>query len=309
MVDDILARWGGLRSLIDIRFTFDGNWPINSIIGNAVSEIFSQLCCSDQGVPAACLPSPQWIERFYKALVGVWFYQETVNLTNVMYWECTSALSVFRELSTFFNPGSTILDSADLVKTWNILFYRLLAPPFQLGNPDVLYGEVRPTLDGLRHALRPPDISDLLIASTEISIRFPQDSHQYLFPRGAFDLQNYDGICLTWSRDDHAPHEDGKFFLNEIGLAHAGMILQLTVLFHAVGVGHVRVAKRYQELYFWFRILGDYSQSWRTDLLRPTDTFGAYRTSDQVVEAIIGKEILKEMLRRGLDQTVPFAQV
>jgi hypothetical protein len=79
MVDDILARWGGLRPLIDICFAFDGNWPANPFGKNPATAILrgDRRCMQSQLLAVG--PYPQWVERFYKAINSVWLYQEAVN--------------------------------------------------------------------------------------------------------------------------------------------------------------------------------------------------------------------------------------
>ncbi len=67
MVDDITARWGGLRPLIDICFAFDGDWPSSPLVGNPMVGLVRSW-------PSTRRPSPQWVARFYKAIIGIWFY-------------------------------------------------------------------------------------------------------------------------------------------------------------------------------------------------------------------------------------------
>lgn len=136
--DDILARWGGLRPLIDVCFAFDGNWPANPFGKNAATAVLrgDHRCMQSELLSVGF--SPQWVERFYKAINSVWLYQEAVNFCNIMHWECASALYVLFYSDMLMIPQATIRDNVDVIKVWNILFFRLFLPLFQLGRPSIL---------------------------------------------------------------------------------------------------------------------------------------------------------------------------
>jgi hypothetical protein len=60
IVDDILARWGGLRPLIDICFAFDGNWPANPFGKNPATAVLrgDHRCMQSELLSVGL--SPQW---------------------------------------------------------------------------------------------------------------------------------------------------------------------------------------------------------------------------------------------------------
>jgi len=73
------------------------------------------------------------------------------------------------------------------MEVWNIVFIRLISPPFQSGSPSIRRNVDPQTLPGRQNALRAPNISDLLITSTCGPMRFPINNRDFLLVSG--DLQ------------------------------------------------------------------------------------------------------------------------
>jgi hypothetical protein len=161
-------------------------------------------------------PHPQWIARFYKAICGVWLHQEIVNFCNIMHWQCATALHTIRKSDLLTYPEASIWDNTDLIKVWNILFKRFLAPPFQLGSPAIFPVHNRTTLSHSPHAYRPPDLSDLLILSTPSSIKSPPDHYNYFMQRGAWDIHQRLRLSLSRLHEANSLSEDGSFLANTL---------------------------------------------------------------------------------------------
>ena len=296
IINDTLARWGGLRPLINICFAFDGDWPTDPLAGNPMAEMVRRL-------PSASQSPSHWISRFYKAIMVVWFFQEVVNFCNIMHWESASALHAFREWVQELCTNSTILESSDVIQVWNTLFIRLLSPLFQLGSPSIALSEFRPSLKCLRNGLRPPQLSDLLILSTRSFDDF-SELHEYYVIQGLTldsELQCGRDISLSRSYEDDSPEEDGKLMLNDLE-QHPDLISsQLTRLFHKSGVGHRRaVALPGFVANYWRRTYERYLQYWRQDLKSPKDIFAEHDTSGQLVGHIFGELALRKLIEKDL---------
>ena len=309
MADDILARWSGLRSLIDICFEFDGKWPTNPFDRNPVKMMATGARPSGNGGLSACSPSAEWVARFYKAIVGVWLRQEIFNFCNMMNWESAIALSSFRAADSLPHPGCSIRDIADLIKAWNILFVRLLEPPFQLGHPSVIRRVTQDDMPGIRNALRPPDIANLLILSKDASVIFPPDDTVFLTNCGVFGFSSA-SICISRHHENDAPDEDGSFLQNNLTPLCKGLREELWGMFDLIGVGRPSFRKeRHDGPNFTDRAFDTQLRTWTAKLKSPDDLFARYLTNDQVLEDIIGKAFLRELLRRDLDPKVPFSTV
>jgi hypothetical protein len=250
-------------------------------------------------------PSPQWIARFYKAICGVWLHQEIVNFCNIMHSQCTTALHTIRKLDLLTYPKASIWDNTDLIKAWNILFERLLALPFQPGSPATFPVHNRTTFSHSPHAYRLPEISDLLAPS---SMKFPPDHYNHFMQRGSRDI--HQRPCLSLSRPHKAdsPSEDGSFLDNTLRPTLGKFGLRLAWLFQFAGIGR----RRSCGTSFWvasslWRLFIHCANTWRKNKDSAHDLFASYEMSDQVVEDIFGKALMKELLRRDLDPHVPFA--
>lgn len=154
-----------------------------------------------------------------------------------MHWEYGTALSYLRDSDLLLSSVASIRDCADLIKVWNILFVRLINPLFQLGNPSIRAFPILHTLPGLRNALRPLDISDLLITITHGSTRFPPDSHSYLLIRWAFDVHLLRGVSISRHDEEATSDEDGRFLYHGLELNLIEMSWLLAGHFTLAGVG------------------------------------------------------------------------
>ncbi|ERF68798.1 hypothetical protein EPUS_06242 [Endocarpon pusillum Z07020] len=307
MVDDILARWSGLRLLVDICFEFDGKWPTNPFERNPVKKMVTAARSSASGGLSVCSPSAEWVARLYKAIVGVWLRQAILNFGNIMHWESAIALNVFRETDVLPLPGCSIRDMADLVKAWNILFVRLRKPPFQLGHPSVIRSVTQDDIPGIITILRPPDIANLLILSMDVSVPFPPDDTVFLANCGVSEFSS-GGIWFSRIHHTEAPEEDGSYLENSLTPICEGLRKALWVMFDLTRLGRSSFGKeRQRDPPFSHHALSIQMETWVAKVKSPDDLFARYLTNDQVVEDIIGKVFLRELLRRDLDPQVPFS--
>jgi hypothetical protein len=282
MVDDIVARWGGLRVLIDLCYFLDGNWPSDPFGENPLLRFMNRGQSRKNQDAHGLVPSPDWIARFYKAVVAIWLYQEMISLYNIMRWECASALAVIRYLAPILCLGGNIRDCGDVIKAWNSVFVRLLSPPFQLGQPCVLPSNSL-AAPFARNVLRPANISDLLILSTGAPAFGPYRPNQLLLVHEmiAFEFQLSAGICITRIHDGDSPDEGGALLTNEIGTNHGGIFIQLMTLFNQAGVGVRATPSKHNGLFrIWSRILQPRLADWSRRILSPTDRFTQYETGD-----------------------------
>lgn len=308
MVDDILVRWSGLRPLIDICFAFDGRWPSDSFAKNPMIELADRARLSSIFGPCSRGPSPRWIARLYKAILGAWFHQETINLCNIMHWENATALCAIRRLRAMSYPGASLRDTTDVMKAWGMMFNRLAFPPFQLGNPAIMNPSLfnRSGVLGSRNIFRPSDISDLLILSTDASKPFPPSSHRYLILRGATDVNPSTFIHISRHSEEDSPSEYGRRLYNNIHPAYVGLIAQVGSLFHLVGAGHRQPHCCHRTLRFWPRSLDGFVWDWAEKLQSQSDPFARYETNDQIIKDIVGTAILGELLPRDLNPQSSF---
>ena len=66
--------------MINICSAFDGKWPINPLERNPFLELPESIHPSTKGDHAAYKASPAWTARLYRAIIGVWFYQEFIHV-------------------------------------------------------------------------------------------------------------------------------------------------------------------------------------------------------------------------------------
>jgi hypothetical protein len=310
MINDILARWGGLRPLINICSAFDGKWPINPLERNPLLQLTGAINHSARGQHAVhnFKASPGWTARFYKAIIGIWFYQEFIHVCKFIQWGGMSTLASIRRHELLLNSAASLRDCADIVKVWNIVFIRLISLPFQLGSPSIHRNVDLRTLPDRQNALRAPDISDLLITSICGPVHFPIIKRHFLFISGDLEVPYIAGADHSRYYEEDFPDNDGRLVYHGLGRALFTMNQRLANLFCLAGVGHRSGGHFSHHLHFWRSAFDQRVRAWSRGLKSPDDLFARYETCDQVVEAIIGKPLIKELLRRELHPEVLFAR-
>jgi hypothetical protein len=170
-----------------------------------------------------------------------------------------------------------------------------------------------------RTALQPSDISDLLIVSTRPWIRYPRDSRGYPSRRGAHLPGLLPGIHASDHDEDDSSHESKDFLSNRGKGPYIGMALQFPNLFCRAdvgGCGSAYITSRRHPLYIpsrrhplYIEAIAEHFEAWKwySDSLKLR--FAEDLTSDQVVERVLGKPLLRELLRCDLNCQIPFAQI
>jgi hypothetical protein len=308
VINDILARWGGLRPLINICCAFDGKWPTNPLERSPLLALTGGIHPSTKGEQAACKASPEWTARFYKAIMGVWFYQEFIHVCKFVKWGWNFELASIRRHEMLLNSAASLRDCADIMKVWNMVFIRLLSPPFQLGSPSIRSFTDLQTLPGRQNALRAPDISDLLITSICGPMRFSISYGDFLLVSGDLEMPSIKRANHLRYYEEDVPDNDGRLVYHGLGRALFTMNQRLADLFSLAGVGQQSGDHFSHHLHFWRCAFDSHVRAWSRGLKSPDDRFDRYETCDQVVEAIVGKPLIKELLRRDLDTKVPFSR-
>ncbi len=181
--------------------------------------------------------------------------------------------SIFlRKVGLLFYPEALVRDKADLVKVWYILFVRLLGPPFQLGSPSIFHGLNRYRLQSFRNALRPPDISDLLIISSRALMPSPHNCSDSFLLDGFSDM-----IRLLGKNISRYHEEDSPWLDDEIGPSCFWIALELGNLFELAGVGVRRADDASRDtLSFWDDAFDGCVQAWKSKVESPDDYFASY---------------------------------
>jgi hypothetical protein len=161
------------------------------------------------------------------------------------------------------------------------------------------------TLPDFQNALRPPDISDLLITSVRGSTSFPIHSMNFLLVRG---MLLFDRVSISRYCEEDSPYEDGRILYHSVERGVLIMNQRLADLVALAGVSHQSGGYFSHHLHFWFRAFDKQMKAWAREVKSSDDLFARYETCDQVVEAILGEGLMKELLRSDLDPKIPSAR-